>query len=254
MTRVALLFHSSELSGAELGTVRMLRSLPDDVEVECVVLQDGPIADRLRADGRPVHVIPADPRVTAHERSRVGPLRAVVGAARSVPTVRRVARLLARLDVDAACSTSLKTALLAVPIARLAGVPLVWHLHDRIAPDYLPAHAVRLIRALARHAPASVIVNSASAAKTLPGVDAVVAHPGLTAEQIATRPRPQPTGHPVIGMVGRLSETKGQLQMVRAMPSVLAAHRTPGCASSARRSSVRRPTRRPCARRSPVSA
>ncbi|WP_369824483.1 glycosyltransferase [Cellulosimicrobium sp. CUA-896] len=122
--------------------------------------------------------------------------------------------------------------------ARAAGRPLVWHVHDRIAPDYLPGVLVRVVRALARVAPAAVVANSRATAATLP-VRARVAYPGFAPEQAQDLPAAVPdrgvpdrgapdrdgpgTGAPVVVMVGRLSPTKGQLEVVRAMPAVRAA-------------------------------
>ncbi|UUZ44038.1 hypothetical protein LP422_15575 [Janibacter limosus] len=47
-------------------------------------------------------------------------------------------------------TTTLKADLLGVPAARLARRPLVWHVRDRIAPDYLPSPLVHLMRSVAR--------------------------------------------------------------------------------------------------------
>jgi hypothetical protein len=50
--RVLALGHTAELGGAEIGLVAMARHLPADLRV--VLLEDGPLAARLRAAERPV--------------------------------------------------------------------------------------------------------------------------------------------------------------------------------------------------------
>ena len=52
--KVLVLGHTAELGGAEIGMVSMARYLPADVHV--VLLEDGPLVDRLRAVGASVEV------------------------------------------------------------------------------------------------------------------------------------------------------------------------------------------------------
>ncbi|WP_332699644.1 hypothetical protein, partial [Halalkalibacter lacteus] len=88
----------------------------------------------------------------------------------------------------------------------------------------LPGSMVRLVRLLARVAPRVVIANSEATAATLPGARGLtVAHPGLAPDQIARHPRSAAPAPPVVGMVGRISPTKGQLEFVRAAAQVLTA-------------------------------
>ena len=54
---------------------------------------------------------------------------------------------------DLVVANSLKSATLGGVAARLARLPWVWHLHDRLSPDYLPAPVVAAMRTLARHSP-----------------------------------------------------------------------------------------------------
>lgn len=223
--RVAVLDHTAELGGAELALVRLLDHVDRSrFEVVVVLFSDGPLAGRLRASGHPVEVLPLDRDVTAVDRQAAGGLQGIVSAARALPFVARLARRLRTLDVDLVHTTSLKADLLGVPAAALARRPLVWHVHDRIAPDYLPAPLVGLVRAAARRLPRRVIANSAATAATLPGVPRLtVAHPGLTADQVTPAPRrAQPEGPPVVGIVGRISPTKDQLTFVRAAATVAA--------------------------------
>ena len=122
-------------------------------------------------------------------------------------------------------TTSLKADLIGVPVARLARRPLVWHVHDRIATDYLPPAMVRLLRGLARRAPHHVVANSHATAATLPGVRGH--RRASRAGSGPVRPAPrlrQPAGAPLVGMVGRISPTKGQLVLVRAAALVLVNH------------------------------
>jgi glycosyltransferase involved in cell wall biosynthesis len=221
--RVAVLDHTAELGGAELALVRSLEALdPTVVEPVVVLFSSGPLEERLRRAGHRVVVVPLDPGVRDVGRA-AGAIPVVRSAVAGAGFLGRLVRTLRGLDVDVVHTTSLKADLLAVPAARLLGLPLVWHVHDRIAEDYLPARTVRAFRALARRVPSAVVANSAATAATLPGARRLtVAHPGLAPEQVAgSVRRHQPEGPPVVGMVGRLSPTKGQLVLVRAARRVV---------------------------------
>ena len=66
-------------------------------------------------------------------------LKALTNAAAGSPFAVRLGRRLRTLAPDIIHSTSLKADLMAVPAAWIARAPLVWHVHDRFSPDYLPA-------------------------------------------------------------------------------------------------------------------
>jgi glycosyltransferase involved in cell wall biosynthesis len=220
--RVVVLDHTAQLGGAELALLRTCAALdPARVEVTVVLFADGPLAGRLRDAGVAVRVLALDPRIAATDRAAAG--RSAAGAARSavatLPFVVRLARLLRSLRPDVVHTTSLKADLIGLPAAALARVPLVWHVHDRIAEDYLPAPVVRVLRTAARRGPRHVVVNSRATARTLLPLPRgwTLAYPGLAPEQVAADPaaRPVPAA-PVIGLVGRVSPTKGQREFVEA--------------------------------------
>ena len=87
-------------------------------------------------------------------------------------------------------------------------MPVVWHVRDRIAPDYLPSPAVWLVRRCARWFPSALIANSAATRATL----------GRTARPVTVIPSPvdvrlpaaPPRGPLTVGAVGRLAPWKGQ--------------------------------------------
>ena len=105
--------------------------------------------------------------------------------------------------------------------ARVAGIPLVWHVHDRISSDYLPDPAVATVRFLLRHLADGVVANSAATLQTLG------ARPGRLAREVvpyvlcvppgAERSRgASAPGVTTFGMVGRITPWKGQDLFLRA--------------------------------------
>ncbi|WP_407316540.1 glycosyltransferase family 4 protein [Isoptericola halotolerans] len=224
--RVLVLDHTAEPGGAELALVRLCAALGPDVSVRAVLFTDGPLRPALEAVGVPVDVVELDPGVAGLDRRaalRAGPdvLRRVL---RTTGFLVRVARHLRRLRPDVVHTTSLKADLLGTMACLLTGRRLVWYVHDRIAADYLPRPLVGLVRAASR-VPRAVIANSAATARTLPR-RSVVAYPGFSADQVAPRGAGAPSGAPVVGIIGRISPTKGQLELVRTIPELLA--RYPG--------------------------
>lgn len=221
--RVLVLDHTAQLGGAELALVRLAAAVdPERVSLRVLLFSDGPLVGRLREQGVPVRVLPLDESVRSTERSAVlgGPGRLVRSAravARTVPFVVRLAREIRVSKADVVHSTSLKADLLALPAAALARRPLVWHVHDLLTAQYLGAPLARLVRAVAAVGPRAVVVNSRATAATLPArVRPVVAPPGLAPDQVADEPRPPRGGAPVVGIVGRISPTKGQDVFLRA--------------------------------------
>ena len=227
--RVLVLDHTGELGGAELALVRLLQALGPEVDVRVLLFADGPLAARLRAAGTRVEVLTLDPRTASASRASVGSagLGQLVSLTRLVPFSWALARRVRALRPDVVHTTSLKADLLGVVPARLARAALVWHVHDRITDDYLPARVARAFRWAAARFPAEVVVNSHATASTLSG-PSTVAYPGFAADQVLVGGRAVLAAGdvrgPVVGMVGRVSPTKGQLELVRAAPRVLEAH------------------------------
>ncbi|HSH62152.1 MAG TPA: glycosyltransferase family 4 protein [Acidimicrobiales bacterium] len=219
--RVAYIGHTAQLSGGELALARLLPALTS-VEAHVVLAEDGPLVTRLRESGIAVEVLPMGEAARSLRRDRVRPggvpLATVAG---SVLATWRLARRLRALRPDLVHTNTLKAALYGGVAGRLAGVPVVWHIRDRIAADYLPAPAVRLVRLASRLLPAAVIANSQATLATVGGrpartriYDAVVPSP-VTAAQPASARRSAERSF-TVGLVGRLAPWKGQDVFLRA--------------------------------------
>lgn len=213
--RVVYLDHVARLSGGELALARLLDAL--DVDATVVLAEDGPLVARLQASGATVEVLPLTARVRDLRRHRVRPTGVPVGDVLAVAGyVVRLARRLRALQPDLVHTNSLKAALYGSVAARLAGVPVVWHVRDRIAPDYLPRTATAVVRGLSKGLPDAVIANSATTLATL----SRPRRPRRRHRLWRVVPSPVPEGRPSsrfrsgeplrIGMVGRLAPWKGQ--------------------------------------------
>lgn len=205
LLRVVYLDHTAVPSGAELALLRLLPAL-DEVDAHVVLGEDGRLVEQLEGAGISVEVLPLADCVRATPRSRVsrGPL--------AVPTVlaaahaARLARRLWRFQPDLVHTNSLKAALYGGVAGRLAGIPVVWHVHDRVAPDYLGERGARVVRSAARRLPRAVIANSRSTLASLGVGGVVIPNPVLPVE-VATRNGSSPF---TVGIVGRIARWKGQ--------------------------------------------
>jgi glycosyltransferase involved in cell wall biosynthesis len=218
--RVAYIGHTASLSGAELALGRVLPSL-QAVDARVILGEDGPLVDRLRRAGLSVEVLDMGERARSVRKASVVPRRLPLRAV--VDTVRysvRLARRLRRLRPDVVHTNSLKAALYGGVAGRLAGIPVVCHVHDRISPDYLPRPAVALVRLAARLLPATVIANSHATLTTLgrwPSRAVVVPNATITAPAAEAAGAPRGGDRPfTVGLVGRLTPWKGQDIFLRA--------------------------------------
>jgi glycosyltransferase involved in cell wall biosynthesis len=209
--RVVYLDHCARLSGAELALLRLLPALRDDVDAHVVLGEDGPLVTKLVEAGVSTEVLPMAEAARGLSRDRVRPGRLPVASVASAARYTTVlARRLRRLRPDLVHTNSLKAGVYGSVAGALARVPVIWHARERLADDYLPAPAIRLVRTMVRHLPAAVIANSESTREGLaaPGVAATVVPSPVQVEAV---PRSHPAGSPLtVGMVGRLAPSKGQ--------------------------------------------
>jgi glycosyltransferase involved in cell wall biosynthesis len=189
--RVLVVLPFGQVGGAETMVQRLLRSMPDAVAAEAVLLDDGPFAERLEADGVPVETVPLP--------GKAGVLR-FPGAARSI--ARR------HPDVDLVHANGTKGALLGILVARRLRTPLVW-----LKPDHF--FDGRVARAIARRCDRVICVSRTMAAQFGPELaDRVsVAYPGVMVPERADPVGPDPT----IACLGRLDRLKGFDELIRAL-------------------------------------
>ncbi len=206
----------------------MLRLLPhlQHVHAHVILGEEGVLAERLQQAGISVEVLAftASAREVRRDAVRLGgdaPRAAVQTLAYSA----RLARRLRELQPDLVHTNSLKAGVYGGIAARLAGVPLVWHLRDRIADDYLPGPTVRLMRHFIAGIADGVIANSDATLDTLPGRVRERGEVIPDSVELSTHAHAGDTEFTTFGMLGRIAPWKGQDLFLRAFAAAFPAGR-----------------------------
>ena len=176
--RVCYLDHTAKLSGGEIALARLLETIDRSAINPWVILaEDGSLAERLRAAGIQVDIVPLSGTVLDVRKDSVeSGIFSKVGLILQVLAYGfKVAALIRTQPVDIIHTNSLKSDIYGMLVSRLCRVPLIWHIRDHIDVTYLPAFAVKMMRFLAARVPAFVIANSQS---TLDQLHLAVAKPG----------------------------------------------------------------------------
>jgi len=137
--------------------------------------------------------------------------------AQTLAYIARLAVRLRQLRPDIVHTNSLKAGVYGSLAAKAAGIPVVWHVRDRIADDYIPKPAVRMVRALIRHLADGVIANSPATLETLPpAVRGPLSWAIPASVELSTHPRVAHANGTTFGMLGRIAPWKGQDLFLRA--------------------------------------
>ncbi len=221
-TRVVYLDHVAQLSGGEIALLRLVPHLTE-VDAHVILAEDGPFADALVDAGVSIEVLPMANGARELRTGRITPgavpLEVLVA---TIAYILRLALYLRRLRPDVVHTNSLKAGVYGSIAARLAGVPVVWHVRDRIAPDYLPTAAHRVVRLMTRRLTAAVIANSQATMRTLnararPTTFYSVIPEALAAPLPAAAARKLGEPRPLtVGMIGRFAPCKGHELFLRA--------------------------------------
>ncbi len=231
LANILYVHHSGTLAGGDIALLRQIAALDKNLyHTHVTLFEEGPLLELLRCRGISAEVLQGFGSLSRQKKenmkgisllnlSTAGQISALIGALQGVMLSRQIALV---------HTNTLKAHLPGGLAARRLGLPLVWHMHDRIAPDYLPRPMVALLRKTARWLPDTVIANSVCTLRTLQlprRKPAAVVYPGLPLDE-AVIGRPPVFDAPVIGMVGRFAPWKGQHVFLEA--ASLAVKKAPG--------------------------
>lgn len=229
--KVLYVDHTAEIGGGEIALLNLVRNLDSErVRPIVLLLSNGPLVERMRPIAE-THVLELNSDVTKIAKDSLGwrsifKLKPVWITALHVIKVSQFAR---REHIQVIHTNSLKSDIIGGLAAKIAGIPVIWHVRDRIEPDYLPRSVVRAFRFLCRVLPDFVIANSTATLETLQlmgkregeaiasGIDLSpvgndVVHDGCEVEDASPRRNNvlRGAGEIHIGLIGRISPWKGQ--------------------------------------------
>lgn len=227
--------HTAQLSGGEIVLLHMATHLDRALWTPVVVLgSDGALRDALERANIETHVLAMDESVVQTRKDAIGggSLLKLRAAWQMLKYSRRLAKFLKRRRADVLHCNSLKADVVGSIAAKMAHVPLLWHIHDRIEADYLPSRVVQVLRFLCRRLPNGVVANSEATLQTLhlpPSKKARVIFPGVPLDEIDDADKHRVldvadnttrNAAPRLGMVGRISRWKGQHVFLEAASQV----------------------------------
>lgn len=220
MTRPLFVTHTAAPSGAELCMARLALALRRrGVDVAVTFAQDGPMVEQLRRDGVRTAVLSSTFDSRAMTIGDWRPQHLLVGLARLVRLGRELGDSAAGSETSVVVAHSTKALVIGAVAARRAGLPLVWHVHDRVTREYFGWAMSTFIRGLGWLVSRGYIANSRSTMDTLflRGRRAVVVYPGIDVAATQQREAQRDPPETVIAVVGRLTRWKGQDVFLRAV-------------------------------------
>ncbi len=230
--------HTAKLGGGEIALLNLVMALdPAKYRPLVVLAEDGPLVKKLRAAGIETEILPLDPalRETRKDTLGAGSLLKLGQIKTLLAYSRRLARFAKAQKASLIHTNSLKSDIYGGVAGRLAGIPVLWHVRDSINADYLPGVVASGFRFLSRLLPQVVVANSHSTLRQLwpkrvrsgavvySGVPTEVVHDGYVEEEVAVGTTDDSGAWnrpPVIALIGRIAEWKGQHVFLRAAAAV----------------------------------
>ncbi len=232
--------HTAKMGGGEIALLNLVMALdPARYRPLVVLAEDGPLATKLRAAGIDTTILPLDSalRETRKDSLGVGSLLRLAQVKQLLAYSRELARWARAHSVSLIHTNSLKSDIYGGLAGRLARIPVLWHVRDNINSDYLPGVVAAGFRLLSRLLPQVVVTNSQSTLNQLwpkrprtgavvySGVPMEIVHDGYVETQDIMGPPDGGTGWshpPVIALIGRIAEWKGQHVFLRAAAALRA--------------------------------
>jgi L-malate glycosyltransferase len=216
--RVLYVSHTAHVSGAEEALFDLLRALPPSVE-PLGASPPGPLAERLRELGIPVHEIPAT--VGSLRLHPVHTPQALGQLARTAAHVRQLTR---RLGAPVVHANSIRAGLATVAAARAGSPRPVVYLHDSLPPGRVSSlvHSVigrgaAMVLANSHHTAArfSTDADAPSLKVVYYGVDVKRFDPSSVDRDEVRGRLGVRAGDPVLAVIGQLTPWKGQDHAIR---------------------------------------
>jgi L-malate glycosyltransferase len=225
--RVLYVERTGLVGGGERSLLGLLDSLPDDVAAH-LACPAGPLPEAAARAG-----VATTPIAECVGSLKLHPLHTPVALGAMAVAGARLSAVVRRRRPDLLHANSIRAGMIAAPVARLLGRPLVVHVRDRLPPSRV-SHAVQA--GLAARADAVIAISEHVARGFDPGgrarrlrvidnpFDLCRLDPRRVEAAAVRRGLGLPDRAPVLALVGQITPWKGQAEAVRALAAVRATH------------------------------
>ncbi len=232
--RVLFFDHTAVWSGGEIALFNLVSALDQNRYHPVVLLcRDGELAEKLKDSNIECIILPMDESVLQIRKGTIGwqSVFRLISAWKVIAYIFSLKNWIIQNKFALVHTNSLKADVIGGLAARMAGVPVVWHIRDRIDCDYLPAPAVKAFRLGSKIIPRYIVANSNATLSTIQGKTGnhksvgdngssrmCTVHDGLDQSLYSTNPVStfESGGLVKIGLIGRLSPWKGQHIFIQA--------------------------------------
>jgi glycosyltransferase involved in cell wall biosynthesis len=220
--KVLVLGHTAELGGAEIGMVSMARYLPADVHV--VLIEDGPLVQRLQAVGAAVEVHDLAAALRPPRRTRDD----LVRYARGLAALRRtILDRVAHHGADVVLLNTLRVVRLAAACGLPRSVRCVTMLRDGLRPPHISRRDAVVDQFAVDAVSRAVVANSGwTRGELVTRRPSFVVPPFVAADFFDTPRTPVGDADELrVLLLGRMAHWKGQLLGLRALAAVRTSRR-----------------------------
>jgi glycosyltransferase involved in cell wall biosynthesis len=230
--KIAFIEEDSGIGGAEVNLFYLLMGMDKDIFCPTVIVPyKGPLTERLEQMGIKYHIIPRvkfiSTSVYIFGTKVFNPFAVLYDFFVFLPTILKLNNYLKSERINVVHTNSMLAHIYGAIAAKIAGVPCIWHMQDIVDPRMAFGFAGRAINLLGNILPTKIVSVSNAVGEMFKDKSAQkvrVIYNGTDIEKFS----PQTDGtlirrefniadnEMVIGMVGRLTEWKGQREFIKA--------------------------------------
>ena len=230
--RIAVIEQDVGIGGAEVNLFYLFREM-DRSRFEAVVIvpREGPLTARLKELGVAYRLIPRPKFMPTSSylfgKKIFNPFAVLYDVVAFMPAIWRIRNFLRRENINVVHTNAMVAHIYGGIAARLAGIPCIWHMQDIVDPKMAFGVVRRVLVFLGGILPKKIVVVSKAVGEMFNGKGASRLHviyngadfKKFSPEVDGSAVRKEfgiSEGELVVGMVGRLTQWKGQREFLRA--------------------------------------
>ena len=232
--RILVIDSASEIGGAEIFLLRFLEKLDKNKYIPQFLLlqKGGSLSDELSKRGYQIINVSMDFSTWRKGQSKFNALELVILGIRSIPQLFQVLFRLKRMGIDIIQTSCNKSHIFGTILGFLAGIPVLWTLHDFISKEHFSFPLRKLLVSFSFFADRIIAFSDAARRQFVcegaVSEKIVTIHHGIDADSF----RGEAAGNirnelgisekkKIVTVIGRISYWKGQEYLIKGIPKII---------------------------------